>query len=801
MSSLVNYSNINEFISLISNFPEPNYTEEELLKILQELFPVFMNSLKSWLGDNSTKAINECQNRVDSLIDARDTDLLFDIIAFSGKGVSDFGSEKDCIQSGLAYFKLVYSLDINPERNIEHEEDRSVITFLGQSNFITGICFIKECIELMEIVTQTKNEKINNFFNELNFHNRTMITIKRDSLVRSNGLAIEIIMWIVIAYFLFKVIMSMIKIMFYSSYNIQTDDQYDKRESIREGKENTNKSFNQIQEGDQVIPPINSLHPLIEENIKPEKYRDSDKIFRHQLFLSPVVVNKKLRYLSFISFFDLIDNLKVLSDEKNNYYNEEQIAVFSFFNFVIMFFMAFSCNFTTLINIPGREFLNNSFYETFLFFLVKFSSYSSIFWFIIQAATFSYKFMSNIKHELLKTKTSSIPFSFVLKWWCLTLPKIIIFYLIFIIFHVYINRFQYVLNTTTLFQYYLQIIDRDKSCKDYAWKTIIPFWLPYNDSSRHFFECYKFVYYSLNQLYCFIFMTLFIYIAFKIKSKLIDYALFILWVINIALSYLFFLNINGQYLINDVVGQNITEKKTHLAFNYYLTGFWLGISVFYYYDTIPSNSLMSAYQYVPFLYCYSVLRFVDTFKVYIKNIILGVLCVICLLFSLSYTFICLIKRNTTGRLEWLSFDFDTFTNVLDCYEKIIISICFCFIVILVLSLSKDSTIRYLIASHIFIPFSRISTSFFYVVDTSVYIIYCVFLLQLKLSYSNLFYFSIGLLLVISIFSFFLTVMFELPLRILIKFLLKKSFATEKQVLDIKIAAELKNSKLSDNYDN
>lgn len=82
-------------------------------------------------------------------------------------------------------------------------------------------------------------------------------------------------------------------------------------------------------------------------------------------------------------------------------------------------------------------------------------------------------------------------------------------------------------------------------------------------------------------------------------------------------------------------------------------------------------------------------------------------------------------------------------------------------------------IEYLFSLMFFILMERIHTSFYYMTDIIIYVIYCVFEFELKQSYQNLMFLTIGLTFFVTFFSFLVTYFVELNIRKVIKGFQKK----------------------------
>ena len=92
----------------------------------------------------------------------------------------------------------------------------------------------------------------------------------------------------------------------------------------------------------------------------------------------------------------------------------------------------------------------------------------------------------------------------------------------------------------------------------------------------------------------------------------------------------------------------------------------------------------------------------------------------------------------------------------------------------------------------FIIMERISFSFLISFSYLIYAQFCVFIISIQMSYSNLFFNAVGMFFIAFIFSLLNTALLELPIRQLIKHYMNRNI--EKKYLDY---LEKSNTKISD----
>lgn len=759
----------------------------DTLYYITNLTEQFFSSLNTFLNEGTDPSIQACNDNLTNLIKTNIT-TFYELFSYNGKSYSDVGQEEACGYYGFKYIKALYEID----KGNEISEESQVIQFLNLNKLYTGLCLPEICLTALEElkagaeVPNKKESLTKKIPNTLFDYIKTHFFLKNISFLHPPSktlspdfLWFKILIYIIIAYFALKVIFTIIRITCFSSDNtkvqegrIEMDEEDDQNiyfnDKLDDDHNNGNNNFKhdkkEFRFKTQFIFTRNSnVVPLINESLSNTSLKH-----RSESFMSLLV-----------KFFDFFQNLHIMTIANSKYFNDKHISMLSFIRVILMFFITYNHNFFTTTKMPGKDFLHFDFYKSFLFFSIKLSIHALPLWIVVDAATFVFKFMSSIKSDMRKKNQSSISFTFILKWWLYTIPKIVLFFFIFFFFHVLIDYYQLFFETGTMFEYYLQNF-QDRECTQRPWELLIPFFIPYKDNTRGFVYCYRFVYVLLNEFYCFILLTLYFYIILKIKSKIVDYVFLSISVLNAVLTCLSIPFTNSEYDINNVLGQNFTDKYTHLTLSFYLMGAYVGMSYFYYYDAVSKDSLSQNYSYFPFCYCYSSVKFLDRLRTIYKKLLLWSCLLILFIDSMSYMFIRLIRQTPDNSL---CFIMDTFINIYEQYDKILFAVLFSLILVLLLLLPKETTIRNLIASNIFFPFSRIGTAFLCLSNSIIYIVYSIFLIQLKLSYSNLFFITIGMFVIISFISLLVALMFELPFRILFKTIVRMINKKEPSVLN------------------
>ena len=107
------------------------------------------------------------------------------------------------------------------------------------------------------------------------------------------------------------------------------------------------------------------------------------------------------------------------------------------------------------------------------------------------------------------------------------------------------------------------------------------------------------------------------------------------------------------------------------------------------------------------------------------------------------------------------------------YEKIIFAYIFFILSIFIIVYPKDSAFIQLMKTNIFIIIERISTPFLCISEWLVYFVFSTYHFQLNLSYQNLLFLAIGITMIIIVVSLIITISIEMPIRKLVKYLLRE----------------------------
>ena len=804
------------FLFLIT--PTKSISEDEKTMVLNSVLNI---GIRFFLKNTNLSILNttyfiNCSKYLGEVLTSNFT-LLFQAFEYCGKGLSDLGNEKECNRLAydtkaesnktlvnFTYFQLVYDVNIN---SINNDEDKDVMKFLNQSRYYTGFCMVEQCMDFLEIFFNNEtNKPFTDFLTGFGGVASSKIVRKMswddyyekwkdDNNKKSYAFKVlfQIFAYFILAYLVLKLLASFIRITFFSS---GYDKTYTKL--LKKKEEEKKRGINSVTVSykDESMSQ-SSIDDKISNDTSNNIFSNSSNLLLDgdiDGFLGDEKYPLKLRLLKIL---DLSDNLGQLTSSNSKLYNDKGIEPLLFLRIIILFFLVFNHNIYTLTHIPARDYLNIGFYRSYLFTFIKMSINSPICWIIIEGAICSYKLMSYIKKDMIQKGTNNVQFTTILKFFALCVPKVIVFIIIYFFFHYLSFYIGMWIDSMPMFDFYMESICQSKQC----YKDSIFFSLPiipyldfagdYDDNGyfvrKPFFSnCYKFTNIFINEFYCFIIFLLYIFFSNKIKSKIVDYCLLAGIIINSGLSFFQMTNIPGfltkeekqqgktddtfTYYLKYVLGHNYFEKYTHLFINFYFLGVLVGMSYFYYYDAVAKNSLTQQKDtYIPFSYCYKFIQLLDGLNKYaiyiIRLIIIGILIFI----SSSYNILLALYSDTTGNADsTLSLEVNGLITIIYFSEKLFFAIFFAFLAVLSIFQDKEGAFKHLMNSNIFNPFNRCSFIFFCISDTVIYISYCIFIFRMNLTYQNILFLTIGMVILISILSFVGTTMFIYPLRLLIK---------------------------------
>ena len=785
----------------------------------------------------------------DGILENVQNQKLLDIyIKGSGKSLNDFGNEYICdykVRRNVSYLTLHFFLGTDNYTSDKEE-------FFGQDYFYIGLCLPRKCMNATQYLIQ--NLKVLNICHEVGLSNFKLYTNEEvinlsDRL--SNFYSVFILIYILLIGL--KFLVGIWRVIFLNKgYEGYLQSELEEKEIQRINTMMSTSSFNTINE----VKNISDNTQDEKTPERSNRTRSSEKIaidysssYNYDINESIISEDENLYnpfedkvknfplLMKILKWLDLFDNIKVLSTNSNKYYNSKNIKSLYIIRFFLMLMFIIHQIMYTQIYLPTKNFYNVEFYSHNAFILVKFCINASIFWITLDAVFFGYKLMSYLKKEIKLSRNFEISYLTFLKFLLLILPKFFLFLFAFILLHLYSNRLTFELckinNVFSNYLYYNDTIQqmsyslRNNNNPSDFFKHFIPFRLNYidfienitivrndkpkpnedfiTDVSRYeipspfLTNTDLFVNICFNEFYLIIIILIITYISYKIKNQIFDYAVLIINAILYILPAITSLNPykgnieDKHYTLIYVLGQNYSEKYTHYFINFFYFGFLLGVMKFYLehnrYNMKKKKNIFTQI-YLPFQFCQKLITFVKGINICIKRTIL-----LCCLFFL------LLISSSFNLAEGNKFSYDKdmdFVNLkgivkfLFFYEKNLSGIFFFLFLLIYICIPKHSKLMQIAESTTFIIMERISFSFLISFSYLIYAQFCVFIISIQMSYSNLFFNAVGMFFIAFIFSLLNTALLELPIRQLIKHYMNRNI--EKKYLDY---LEKSNTKISD----
>ena len=774
----------------------------------------------------------------DGILENVQNQKLLDIyIKGSGKSLNDFGNEYICdykVRRNVSYLTLHFFLGTDNYTSDKEE-------FFGQDYFYIGLCLPRKCMNATQYLIQ--NLKVLNICHEVGLSNFKLYTNEEvinlsDRL--SNFYSVFILIYILLIGL--KFLVGIWRVIFLNKgYEGYLQSELEEKEIQRINTMMSTSSFNTINEvknisdntQDEKTPErANRTRSFEKIAIDYSSSYNSDineSIISEDENLYNPFEDKVKNFpllMKILKWLDLFDNIKVLSTNSNKYYNSKNIKSLYIIRFFLMLMFIIHQMMYTQIYLPTKNFYNVEFYSHNAFILVKFCINASIFWITLDAVFFGYKLMSYLKKEIKLSRNFEISYLTFLKFLLLILPKFFLFLFAFILLHLYSNRLTFELckinNVFSNYLYYNDTIQqmsyslRNNNNPSDFFKHFIPFRLNYidfienitivrndkpkpnedfiTDVSRYeipspfLTNTDLFVNICFNEFYLIIIILIITYISYKIKNQIFDYAVLIINAILYILPAITSLNPykgnieDKHYTLIYVLGQNYSEKYTHYFINFFYFGFLLGVMKFYLehnrYNMKKKKNIFTQI-YLPFQFCQKLITFVKGINICIKRTIL-----LCCLFFL------LLISSSFNLAEGNKFSYDKdmdFVNLkgivkfLFFYEKNLSGIFFFLFLLIYICIPKHSKLMQIAESTTFIIMERISFSFLISFSYLIYAQFCVFIISIQMSYSNLFFNAVGMFFIAFIFSLLNTALLELPIRQLIKHYMNRNI--EKKFLD------------------
>jgi hypothetical protein len=808
----------------------------------------------------------------------------------SGKTMNDFGNEFECdstFQSESKYITLHFVI-----LNFEIiSKDDDILKFLENYHSYIGLCIPKKCVNAIKefVEHQPLLDIIKNEIHIADFKVNIIKEIEKEYDSEGINSIYEFILLFYIFFNSGKVIIGIFRLVWmnkgYKQYYVsklnkgkrgtiasisESKDEKNEGEKIDKEEEKGNKEDEKDDKNGKKDRSEFS-EDLNQSSLINMKFNDKEDLFSFynrsinatfttdeiNLYNPFVDIEKEFPlWLKILKSLDFFDNVNILCELSNRYYNSFQIRRLYILRFGLMIMCIVHQIVYSQLDLPYRYYMKNDFYKRFLFTIVKFCVNSSTFWITLDAVFIGYKMMCFMKKEI--KLSGNIKFLGLAKFLLLIIPKFILFFLAFVLLNIFSDNLTFEIcrrnKVLSPYLYYKDTIYNRtydiRQTENNFWnlyKNFIPFKLNYIDFIKEekferkynitdkdkynmsFFEENKnisniteqtiiessigipspfltntelFVNVYFNEFYLLIIMIVITYFSYILRNKIFDY---IILGINIFLYFLPLLDesINKhiqdkkdlKYTLRYVLGQYYTEKYTHFFINFFYFGFLIGVMKFYLDENFfnqkkrkeEKEDLKLGYEF-----CQKIIISLNKIKLRYKRIILLLSILSIFLISSSFFFL-MLKLDS-------DFDIDMTNSLyyLFIYEKNFCGIFFFIFLIMFILYPKNTNIMQLSETNGFIILERISCCFFCSFKFLIYSQFCVFIIYIKISYTNLLLNTLGMFLIIFGFSLITTTLIELPLRQLIKSLMNKDFEKKFETYYNKKKEKLEENSLNNN---
>jgi len=696
------------------------------------------------------------------------------MVEYIGKSINELGDEIECRQIFKDY-NLTYTLaKLNPSF-LTNKTDKELLNFLEVRDICIGFCIPKSCkepvVKVLKLFMNISDDDIRN-------NNQTSYKINNDSFLieeepsKGDYNFIQNLSYLVLYYLIIKMITGIIrKIICVKGYDKYANKLL-KDQGITDQLENDDKE--------------NLVY--LDNNEEPNNYNPKFD------FTSSLPL-----YLRFVKFLDFFNDLHYFFSKRNRYFNDNGLESINFIRAIVLYLLIFSNTSNSLLSLPLRDILNKSLINTITILSIRISSVSLNYWIVLEAAYTSFKLMKFIKAQMFiyhkkNKKNFNINLLIIFgKFILLFIPKIYIFLLCYYIFYYKVIEFKILFKAKTTFEYIINyVLKRDITCSNDIFDIFLNPLIFSNDISA-FKQCYNFIFVYFNIFLCsFVFMII-LYFSFIIKQKIFE---IILIIINVLLFFTLLFYVNDgkidkdtKYTYYHLKGQEYTTKIFYLSLGVYNFGYILGILCFNYDNnkdsfnqkknkkksidhTIPkkrdSYKITRTFNldYYPLSFFNKFLELLSRTNSAIKYCIILLCIILMILLSLidrfeynesGYT---LLNKQFYNKLSKSKFYF--------LYYKHISLLLFFIINIIVITLPKKGIYKQIVNIKFFTVLSRIGFSITCLYYFFGYFSFCELIVKIKLNIMTFILLSIGNFLNVILICLLFNIIFELPIRMIIK---------------------------------
>ena len=696
------------------------------------------------------------------------------LVKYSAKSFPDYGDEEGCLSHKNNAF-ILFTIKYNYHNSKGYSGQFKLLPFISNGFSFYGLC-VENNINCTTNLVENIKGLINNKTGALNgIENLTMTTFIHYPKESNENKNFDKTSFFII-YLIFGVyILIRVTIWIIGSYFFIEKDEIN---SKKKGNDDSSSSSSSDEEEEDDETNTRTKEKEKEKDKEKNEEKPNNLIEKQEKKTS----NKK-KYPKFYFFYEICSfakGFKILYQKYNNScYTEADLYFIIFFRFIALIFKVLYSNLNFIIYNPSKEINNTELFNLTLTFVLKFSSFTDVIIVITEGIILSYKLMTFIRKYTEKTEQPS--FKLFLNFFLRIIPSVIAVLLIFICFYLSNNSLIAALHLNnredeiynTRIQHMNENLMNCYSCTK-SWKNLIPFYMHYsnyNEQDSLNGNCFHFMIIMVNLFYCYCICILLTYVVFKLKSKIFDIIITIIFLVNLLLpnniSCNSFLDEHNYFNIRLLLGETCSLTYTHLFINYYFFGFLIGIALFYNNDITNPHSLQNSEIYKPFYYLKDLIGFLFRCATWIHALI--ILITFGIPFLLFFSFLIYTRNNINYEDLQILNGFDKFLYL---NEKTVFAIAFGFFLLHLYVYKFESKIKEFGNDIVVISFCRIGYEFYSIIEIIINTMYSSFSLNFNLSMNNLFYFSYGIAFFIYMTSLVLFVSTQLPIKIITKKILK-----------------------------
>lgn len=517
---------------------------------------------------------------------------------YSGKSFNDLGEKAKCLEEGLSYILLEYKMKNYKYKTYKIED---LHKFLDLYRYFTGLCIPSQCMEVAEaFFSPTKNPKFTDYLKNIGVVKLKISQNSNKTTIDKTNWRYYLSIWMIrifSIFILFRFLYTLIShsiIKYYSNKELGEFKRDD--EEINESDINRNKSkiFNN-------------------SSFESEDYSPEINISPRHIEISKI----KIFFLRLNKFLSILTSFHYLLSKNNRLYKNTNLGFLSFVKFLSILFITLSYIFQVSSTLPHRDKGDDFYLNYFNFGFIKFSSFWTDVFIVLEGAVFAYKFLSYIQKSSSDNEFN-LTICKLFNFLCYQLSRVILFFFIYFAYYICIREIGDQVESSEeseILIFFQRLYYGSQSCYYTPIEPLIPFYSQYKQNnfyynatttiphqqfqanSFHNYACFDFVMLFNNLFLSTIFTGLIVYFCLLIRKKYFDFTITVIIVINYFLIFLYCLlldynnNFVTQMTLDFIFGETISLIQTHIFFSTFFLGFLFGLTYFYYVDVI-NNSIL-----------------------------------------------------------------------------------------------------------------------------------------------------------------------------------------------------------------